>query len=731
MTLGSTDSRAAEAIDHVFAAADALSVWNAIRVVISQAINAAEVSVYVHDQYTSGNPLRLEQASRKRQGSRKGSFRLGNPVGSSHIAALAMRQPEVVHEQLGSVATEVGDSGCSLAFSLPNPADAKSRLRPLGVIVAETSSDDVNRLRSSIESLRNSDLCRSLEFFALEATLARRMDSRDDLPDPDRAIEAVLETLCRSLGFAYSQLFLVDEYRGQTPEGQPLPLQIRMTRGRGVPVALTGATRLSVESDTAVARVWRTGFSETDRIKVVILESGRGKENDISEWTRIFMPFGSVGTIEVGLESEEDVTVDPKVLKVVQRWLSQASVAIQKARLYARTDQRREAISYLREFNQELEELQSTRNTDLILERIAEGAQRVFQADLVLLYWTELREATGARSAELEGPIEKGDLRGTSILSAPNDANNIVNHIAQTRRAYLQPNARDDERLARSYRVEQLASSRLRPRSFLERQRIESFSGIPLVRRGDLLGVLCLNFREHRAFSRYDQDLFELFAEEAAEALDSNETSVELAVAQERRRLARDMHDDVKTNLRTIALNAERAIRQFGVTPESVLVELQDIVEISWAAMDEIERILDNLDFGADELTLDDIIERELSTRFGAARARIDTAIEPGLPTLQRKVAGAVRRVLREAVINSLKYADASRIDVTARLDSGEKMLLEVHDDGVGFNTNAEFGSHKKGLRIMRERIAEIRGSVELYSEPANGTRVLVWVPLK
>ncbi|HJK95194.1 MAG TPA: ATP-binding protein, partial [Polyangiaceae bacterium LLY-WYZ-15_(1-7)] len=101
------------------------------------------------------------------------------------------------------------------------------------------------------------------------------------------------------------------------------------------------------------------------------------------------------------------------------------------------------------------------------------------------------------------------------------------------------------------------------------------------------------------------------------------------------------------------------------------------------------------------------------------APAELDLA--PALET-------ATYRVAQEALHNAQRHADAERIEL--RLALGERLRLEVRDDGVGFDPAAvEEGGH--GLRGMRERAELLGGSLEIASAPGEGTAILLELPIE
>ena len=143
-------------------------------------------------------------------------------------------------------------------------------------------------------------------------------------------------------------------------------------------------------------------------------------------------------------------------------------------------------------------------------------------------------------------------IEGRLPLTEPNEHGNIVQYIAETRLAYYQPDAQCDPQLVGEDKRSQAAHGH---RTFTKRQNILSFAGVPLLARGKLLGVLCINYRERRRFSAQDRQVIELFAQQAAAVIAGGE----LVRNQERRRLEYDLHDSVKSGLRGLILFSKAA----------------------------------------------------------------------------------------------------------------------------------------------------------------------------
>ncbi|WP_328327436.1 sensor histidine kinase [Kribbella sp. NBC_00382] len=191
----------------------------------------------------------------------------------------------------------------------------------------------------------------------------------------------------------------------------------------------------------------------------------------------------------------------------------------------------------------------------------------------------------------------------------------------------------------------------------------------------------------------------------------------EAAVAEDRRRVAREMHDGVLQELGYI----RSELAAFASVDEE---RVGRIVASSDRALDEARQMLVALGRAGDE-PLADALERaleQIAERYGVALAlELDASI--AADTDQRH---ALVRVAREAVLNAVRHGRAERIRVRLAQD-GAGRLLEVTDDGTGFEPAGRTPGHQGfGLISMRERAEALPGVFRIESTPGGGTTVQV-----
>jgi signal transduction histidine kinase len=205
------------------------------------------------------------------------------------------------------------------------------------------------------------------------------------------------------------------------------------------------------------------------------------------------------------------------------------------------------------------------------------------------------------------------------------------------------------------------------------------------------------------------------------------DAAAQQAKVEERKRLARELHDSVSQELYGIAVAAHSARSMLAQDPASVADPLDYIHVLAEAAMMELRAIIFRLrpDAIANEGLLAGISRQAASV--GARHGiRVDVEIDDE-PEMRLDAKEAAYRVAQEAMNNAVKHAQAATI-IVRLLGTGDAFILEVTDSGVGFDTGAPRNGHL-GLRSMEERAAAVGGELDVESEKGKGTRVRLRIP--
>jgi two-component system sensor histidine kinase UhpB len=197
------------------------------------------------------------------------------------------------------------------------------------------------------------------------------------------------------------------------------------------------------------------------------------------------------------------------------------------------------------------------------------------------------------------------------------------------------------------------------------------------------------------------------------------------AQEEERRRLARDLHDEVNQALTAILLRLQ-AVSQDA--PPEVAEELAEVRRLVNQAMEELLRLARQLRPTAlDDHGLYSAIEsqvRRFSSQTGIA---IDLRTDGDAAVLDADREIAVFRVAQEALANVARHAGATRVDIELGQPAGGGIELTVRDDGRGFTTTRQ--SDGLGLNGMAERARLVGGELQIDSRPGAGTAVSLKVP--
>jgi len=260
---------------------------------------------------------------------------------------------------------------------------------------------------------------------------------------------------------------------------------------------------------------------------------------------------------------------------------------------------------------------------------------------------------------------------------------------------------------------------------------IRSFVHIPIVVDHKVVGVFNVAFTRPNLIGDDTMRLFSALTHRASISIANMELfeqTKDLAVMEERNRLARDLHDSAKQK-------AFAALAQLG-TARGILNGNGNSVSIHLnEAENLVSDVIQELTFLVQEIYPIALQDKGLATALREYifewENRNDIMVQfvnRGEGHLSLKVEQAIYRVAQETLANIARHSHARRVDMSLVYNE-DSVQLSVSDDGCGFDTNSK--SHGMGLRSIRERISSIHGTVQIQSAPGHGTRLLVQVPTK
>ncbi|MFQ5813347.1 MAG: GAF domain-containing protein [Anaerolineae bacterium] len=263
--------------------------------------------------------------------------------------------------------------------------------------------------------------------------------------------------------------------------------------------------------------------------------------------------------------------------------------------------------------------------------------------------------------------------------------------------------------------------------------RVFSYIGVPIRARGRPLGVLSLFGNTGQDFSVEDIALLAGIADHVGAAVESTrlrQRRQETAVREERRRLARDLHDSVTQSLHSLVLSADTASHLLGQNrPAALQDSLGRLGESARQALKEMRLLLYELRLAPlEQLNLVEVLQIRLEAVEHRAGVEARLVVD-GPADWPKAWEGELYCIAMEALNNALRHARATQVSV--RLRGGQNSVeLEVTDNGRGFDLQQRPAAGM-GLHNMAERVQRLGGELVIDSAPGAGTRVRVRMEIR
>jgi GAF domain-containing protein len=435
--------------------------------------------------------------------------------------------------------------------------------------------------------------------------------------------------------------------------------------------------------------VWMQGSRTRSELVMPIIAKGR-----------------TIGVLDV--QSDRLNAFDDKDVNVLQSLAHQAGAAIENARLYAAEQRRVEQFRVLTEVSQRIA---SILDIDELLAQVVRLIQRAFgyhYVDIGLIEGDELVFRVGAGEVWDTPPFQAKPSR----LKVGKEG--VSGWVAETGEAHVAPDVSREPRYIP-----------------VEGSRARSELTIPILIKGKVIGVLDIESDRLNDFDDTDLDLMTSLANQTGVAIENArlyEQAQQMAVSEERNRLARDLHDSVTQSLYGITLYAQAAAGHLAAGRMDKLAgHLRELQETSQDALAEMRLLI--FELRPPVLTEEGLVAA-LQSRLSAVegRAGVKTEFRSEMQgRLPLVVEEGLYRIAQEALNNCLKHAHARRIVVTVRRDN-HTATLTIADDGVGFDPTTVRERGGLGLSDMEERAAQLGARLSVSSKPGEGTQVCVEV---
>jgi len=528
--------------------------------------------------------------------------------------------------------------------------------------------------------------------------------------DMGKALSLILSKAVKLLGAAGGFVMLLDEERGDLYFGAACNLSEEITKSRvnigegiGGRVVMTGRPLLQQGEGGSLSLIG--GVTGEDRIESVICVPLEAENKTI----------GVIGVFNKLLEAftEEDCAL----LLVVG---SQVGSIIENSLLYTRLQgvsrglkHRVEELSTAQEISRELN---GSLDLDRVLNLVLERAIQITSAHAGVIALLD-RERSGLFIAAMQGfpahteiypsqpwPLERG----------------IVGWVARTGQPSLVADVTQD------------------PHCVLLLPSTHSQLTVPLLAKGQVIGVIALENSELAGFDEEDLRYLSSLADQAAIAINNAQLysrAEELAIAEERNRIAREMHDGLLQDLAALFLTVQRSLKLIDTDPVMAKAELVKIGSVLQQDTRELRRlILAQRPLDLEELGLSSALHKRIREFEADNAITMHLSGVENAPSLSRELELVLFRVVQESLSNVRKHAQANNVWIDVAFGSPSMVSLTIRDDGRGFDSGQAVTEGLSrgylGLWHMQERVEAMGGVLAIEAAPTSGTRVAVTLPI-
>ena len=448
-----------------------------------------------------------------------------------------------------------------------------------------------------------------------------------------------------------------------------------------------------------------------------------------------------------GVASSTPDFLTDKHIKVASAFADHVALAIDNARLYEQAGERTREIERRRAVAEGLRELigvvNSGRSAEEILDAIVGQARRLLESDASQVF-VPPAGSQGVLAASASSGIDGShvppqlSINSSAVGLAFRLGRAVAVDDVEAAYRFVPPDGWNAaaplvEDTSTYVKVRYLPTPELQETADQTRgfgEQYHGFLAVPLISATETYGVLTLSYREARQFTSEEVALAMAFADQATLGVENarvTDQSLRLAAAEERQRLAHDLHDSVAQVLYGIALGAGTAKRHLASNPATVAEPIDYISSLAAAGLAEMRALI--FDLQPDSLAKDGLL-KAVERQVEALEARHGLTVvnrivqEPDIPVETKE---AVYLVIREAVHNVVKHAQATQV-VIELSETESSVVFRVSDDGAGFDSSASYPGHL-GLHSMRGRVQQLGGHLSLQSAPGQGTTVEGRIP--
>jgi len=281
----------------------------------------------------------------------------------------------------------------------------------------------------------------------------------------------------------------------------------------------------------------------------------------------------------------------------------------------------------------------------------------------------------------------------------------------------------------------------------LQRDHLNTLVHVPLTAKGCTLGSMCIATHDSRSFGSEEQEMLTAIGNQIAVAIENARLYAVVqqkerlrgelfkkainAQEDERKRIARELHDDTCQALTALIFAAEEGLEMPRL--DEVKSHLEEMRELSQHSLDGVHKMIFDLRPSMlDHLGLGPALRWFAEARLEPRGIRVEVIEAHPLDRLPAEMETALFRVGQEAVTNIARHSAARNVII--RLDSdGKTVHLSLEDDGIGFDLSGIIPTPDSlrglGLIGMQERVEALGGALEVISAPGIGTRISIEAP--
>jgi len=404
--------------------------------------------------------------------------------------------------------------------------------------------------------------------------------------------------------------------------------------------------------------------------------------------------------------------------RVIETLAAYAAIAIVNARMYEDLVLRDKSLSQrnkdLKLLNNIGEMLADTFEIDEILEKTLDHVMSYLEVEAGEIYLTE-EDGLSLRLAMHRG--EAADAVWTKDQFRLGEG--LVGLVAESAKPLVTNNLQQDVHLLRH----QLVNAGF-----------QCIACIPLIAHANVIGVLGVATRNIQPLALREISLLTSIGTWAGTAIENVrliQQGRRTAVLEERERIGMDLHDGIIQSIYAVGLALDYARMEVESNPNKALVKLEQAIEGLNSTIRDIRTYIMDLrprQFRGENLM--DSLQRLIDETRANTHLEISlTGPDNGSVILPTPIATALFHICQEALANIAKHAQASQAKISL-WTAHRRVLLEISDDGEGFDLSKMKLALGHGLANMHTRASKMGGDIEINSEPGKGTSVLAWIPL-